>query len=114
MQIYKSLAALLFLSWASVASAFDMGGIFGNAYIFKDHKIKLDPQKAYRDRPGYQQQYGPYGEHFIDTVFDRQHSIPSTLNNERFPELVKQKKLQKARTILHQHRGRGRRRPQRY
>ena len=61
-----------------------------------------------------QQAYGPYGEHFIDTVFQRQHSIPSTLNNERFPNLTgaKQKKLQKARTILGAHLGRGRgRRP---
>ena len=41
-----------------MATAFDLpeltAGIFGNSYIFKDHKIKLDPTKAYRDRPGYQ------------------------------------------------------------
>ena len=53
--VFQSLAVLnLLCCWASVASAFDMAGIFGNAYIFKDHKIKLDPSKAYRDRPSYQ------------------------------------------------------------
>ena len=54
----QSLSVLLLLCLASLATAFDLpeltAGIFGNSYIFKDHKIKLDPSKAYRDRPGYQ------------------------------------------------------------
>ena len=56
---FQSLSVLLLLLCSvSLATAFDLpeltAGIFGNSYIFKDHKIKLDPSKAYRDRPGYQ------------------------------------------------------------
>ena len=55
---FQSLSVLLLLCSVSLATAFDLpeltAGIFGNSYIFKDHKIKLDPSKAYRDRPGYQ------------------------------------------------------------
>ena len=82
---------LLFTGSASAsASPLRLNGVFGNDYIIRQQRIPVDPGKAYRLRSRYAYRYGPYGEHFINTVKERQKSIPSTLHSARYPHLTAQ------------------------
>lgn len=42
--------------------------LFGNRFLFRNHRYVTKPSQAYQLREPYAQKYGPYGDNFIQTV----------------------------------------------
>ena len=60
--------------------------LFGNKFIFRNQLYVTKPSQAYRLRESYAQNYGPFGDNFIETVswiylgmFDECMKIPKIL-----------------------------------
>jgi len=55
--------------------------LFGNRFLFRNHRYVTKPSQAYQLREPYAQKYGPYGDNFIQTagkvpLYNRPHRRP--------------------------------------
>ena len=59
----------IYLLTIYVEVVFSFGAsLFGNKFIFRNQLYVTKPSQAYRLRESYAQNYGPFGDNFIETV----------------------------------------------